>query len=139
MSDTNVVVIKGNLTKDAELRYTTSGASMLKFSLANNTGYMTEEGWKDYANFFDCVLWGKRAVSLAGSLTKGTGLVVSGQLRQNRWQNEQGQNRSKIELHVSDLSFSGGKRSGDGMNQGDHVTDISDGDFKDDFPGGIPF
>ncbi len=83
MADTNVVVVKGNLTRDSELKYTTTGKPMLKFSIANNVGYGTEQGWKEYTNFFDCTMWGKRTESVQQYLTKGAPVIVTGELRQS--------------------------------------------------------
>lgn len=139
MSDTNVVVVKGNLTRDADLSYTTSGVAFLKGSIANNVGYKSGDGWKEYANFFDFTLWGKRGESLAKYLTKGTGIIITGELHQSRWEQE-GQKRNRIEIKVNDLSFAGGR--GNPLEKQGIDGDFHEGgdsDFTDDFPDGIPF
>jgi single-strand DNA-binding protein len=139
MSDTNIVVVKGNLVRDAELKYTSGGTALMKFALANNRGYPSQDGWKEYTNFVDCSLWGKRAESLVGHFTKGKAIIVTGELKQNRWQNESGQNRSKMEVRVDDISFAGGKGgSGGSEQQGDSDDDYA-GPTNDEFPEEIPF
>lgn len=136
MSDTNVVVVKGNLVRDVELRYTSAGTAFAKGAVANNRGYKGENGWQEYANFFDFTLWGKRAEGLAKHLTKGTPVVITGELRQSRWEQD-GQKRSRVEINAQDLSFAGRKRDGGSPPDevdGDSGFNPDQGEFPDDLP-----
>lgn len=150
MADTNVAIIKGNLVRDAELTYTPGGTAILKGAIANNERFKSGEEWKDYANFFDFTIWGKRGESLEQYLKKGTGVILTGRLHQSRWEQD-GNKRSRVELHVSDMSFAGGKGSG---NQGHDGYDGAEGAggnprgsqgqasgerIDDDFPDDVPF
>lgn len=102
----NNVTVSGNLTRDAELRHTNSGFSVLGFGVAVNDRMKNQQTgeWEDRPNFIDCTLFGTRAEKLAGFLTKGVKVVVNGKLRQTRWEKD-GQKHSKIEVVVDDVEF----------------------------------
>ncbi|MCL2211572.1 MAG: single-stranded DNA-binding protein [Treponema sp.] len=107
MADINHVVLIGRLTRDAELKYTAGGQAVCKFSIAVNRRKKNGDQWEDEANFFDIVLWGKQGESLQSYLTKGKMVGVDGELRQDRWQQD-GQNRSKVEIIASYIQLLGG-------------------------------
>lgn len=108
MTDVNVVVLVGRLTRDMELKYLTSGTAVGNFSIACSEDVKQGDKWEEKAHFFDCVLWGKRAESLKQYMTKGKQVAVGGRLRQETWQNKEGQNRSKIVVNVERLQLLGG-------------------------------
>ena len=103
----NHVVVSGNLTKDCELRSTSGGTSILNFSIAVNdrrkNGRTGE--WEDIAHFVDCIVFGKRAEALAKILHKGSRVYVDGRLSQSRWEDKQGNKRSKIEIVANDIEL----------------------------------
>ena len=107
MADLNHVVLLGRLTRDAELKYTANGQAVCKFSIAVNRRRRNGDQWEDEANFFDIVVWGRQGESLAQYLTKGKMVGVDGELRQDRWQQD-GQNRSKVEIIANNLQLLGG-------------------------------
>jgi single-strand DNA-binding protein len=113
MADINHVVLVGRLTRNAELKYTNSGAAVSKFSLAINQRRKKEDQWVDEAHFFDVVLWGKSAESINQYLVKGKQVGVEGQLRQNRWEQD-GQARSKVEIFATNVMLLGGGSGGGG-------------------------
>jgi len=114
MADLNHVVLIGRLTRDAELKYTSGGQAVCKFSIAVNRRKKNGDQWEDEANFFDIVLWGRQGESLHTYLVKGKMVGVEGELRQDRWQQD-GQNRSKVEIIANYLQLLGG---GGGNNNG---------------------
>jgi len=120
MVDLNHVVLIGRLTRDAELKAIASGQSVCKFSIAVNRRKKNGDQWEDEANFFDIVVWGRQGESLHQYLVKGKMVAVDGELRQDRWQQD-GQNRSKIEIVANYLQLLGGNPGsggGGGGNQG---------------------
>ena len=120
MVDLNHVVLIGRLTREAELKYTASGQAVCKFSIAVNRRKKSGDQWEDEANFFDIVVWGRQGESLHPYLVKGKMVAVDGELRQDRWQQE-GQNRSKVEIVANLLQLLGGGSSSDRQNsQGGH-------------------
>jgi single-strand DNA-binding protein len=107
MADINHVVLVGRLTRDAELKYTNSGMAVCKFAVAVNRRKKDGDAWVEEANFFDVVLWGKSGEAINQYLTKGKQVGVEGELRQDRWEQE-GQNRSKVEIFASNVQLLGG-------------------------------
>lgn len=102
----NRVSISGNLTRDAELRTTQSGTSVLAFGVAVNDRRQNPQTgeWEDHPNFVDCVVFGNRAEALADILRKGTKVAVDGQLRYRSWETD-GQRRSKLEVAVREVEL----------------------------------
>jgi single-strand DNA-binding protein len=111
MADINRVVLAGRLTRDAELKYTAGGQAVCKFSVAVNRRRKNGDQWEDEANYFDVVLWGRQGEALNQYLLKGKAVGVDGQLRQDRWQQD-GQNRSKVEIVADNIQLLGGNPGG---------------------------
>ena len=106
-NDTNVVVIVGRLTRDAELKYTNSGMAVCHFSIANNKRKKSGDSWVDYPSFFDIVLWGKSGEAINQYLVKGKQVAIEGELEQDRWEQE-GKPRSKIGISARNVQLLGG-------------------------------
>ena len=70
------ITVTGGLGRDAELKQTQGGDSILSFSVGSSQGY----GDKKSTNWFRCTVWGKRGASIAQYLTKGTKVTVQGEL-----------------------------------------------------------
>jgi single-strand DNA-binding protein len=121
MIDINRVVLIGRLTRDAELKYTSGGQAVCKFSVAVNRRKKNGEQWEDEANYFDVVLWGRQGENINQYLIKGKTVGIDGELRQDRWQQD-GQNRSKFEIVAANVQLLGGNpgggASGGGGSQG---------------------
>lgn len=110
----NRVMISGNLTRDAELRTTPSGTSILSFGVAVNDRRRNANGeWEDYANFIDCTMFGRRAEALAQYLTKGVKVAIEGRLHYSAWDDRNtGQRRSKVDVTVDELEFMSSRNGG---------------------------
>jgi single-strand DNA-binding protein len=67
--------------------------------------------WVEEPNFFDIVLWGRQGEAVGKYLIKGKSVGVDGELRQDRWQQD-GQNRSKVEIVASNVQLLGGAPGG---------------------------
>ena len=100
----NVVTVGGRLTQDAELRATTGGTSVMSLSVAVNERVKKDGEWEDRPSYFDAALFGTRAEKLAPRLVKGMKVVISGKLRQERWQKD-GQHRSKVSILIDEIEF----------------------------------
>lgn len=99
MQNINRVTISGHLTRDVELRATTSGKSVLHFGMAVNDSRLNQQTqqWEDYPNFIDVVVFGNMADSMAKMLRKGMKVCIDGKLRYTSWESN-GQKRSKVEV-----------------------------------------
>jgi len=100
----NNVQVVGNVTRDPELRYTPSGASVTNFSIAYNRRYERNGQQVEEVSFFDVVCWGTLADNVAASISKGIRVIVEGRLDQRSWETPQGEKRSKIEITADEVS-----------------------------------
>ncbi|MEH6374588.1 single-stranded DNA-binding protein [Streptomyces sp. KLMMK] len=106
--DTAITII-GNLTADPELKFTDSGAALARFTVASTPRTFDREAnqWKDgTSSFFRCAAWRSLAEHVAGSLAKGTRVVLSGRIRQHDWQTPEGENRSMLVVEVDEIGAS---------------------------------
>lgn len=100
----NKVQLIGNLTRDPELRYTTSGAPVCTIGIATNRSYKTEAGdSKEETEFHKLVAWQKLAEICSQLLKKGTKIYVEGRLHTNTWKAEDGSIRSSTEVVIDDI------------------------------------
>jgi single-strand DNA-binding protein len=105
MFDINQVIIVGNVTKDAEFITTSSGVSILNFSVANNN-----RGKDDPASFFECVAFKKTAENLRQYIVRGQKVVVQGSLKQESWTDKtSGAKRSKVKILCNQIQLLGSK------------------------------
>lgn len=108
----NLVIIKGNLTRDPELRYTPNGTAIATIGVAVNESWTNDQGEKqERVHFFDVDAWGKRAEVIAQYFHKGKPILVQGKLKQESWTDkESGQKRYKIKITMDSFEFCGGDR-----------------------------
>ena len=107
-NDLNCVFIVGRLTRDMEVKYTSGGMAIGKFSLAVNRKKKSGEQWVDEASFFDVTCFGKTAENLSQYMTKGKQVGVDGSLHQDRWQDDSGQARSRVVINADNIQLLGG-------------------------------
>ncbi len=106
----NQVILMGRLTRDPEMRTTTTGKSIASFSLAVDRN--TQD---DQADFFDVTAWEKLGELANQYLSKGRRCLVQGRLRQDSWDDkETGKKRSRIEVVATDITFLDGPNGGEG-------------------------
>jgi single-strand DNA-binding protein len=91
------VSFAGNLTDDPEVRYTEGGIARAMFRVAV-PGRREQE-----ASFFTVIVWRDQAEHAAQSLSKGTRVVILGQLQQRTWTAEDGSARSVVEVVAEEL------------------------------------
>jgi single-strand DNA-binding protein len=89
----NRVVLVGRLTRDPELRNTTTGKQVVNFGLAVDDRFN-----KDHTNFFNISAWGSTADFVAKYLTKGRLVAVDGRLSQRKYTGQDGQERNVVEI-----------------------------------------
>jgi single-strand DNA-binding protein len=106
----------GNLTGDVELRFTSSGQAVAEFTIAVNprerdaaTGNYRDGD----PSFVSVQVWRQLAENCAESLTKGTRVIATGRWREERWEDKEGQKRSRWRLTADsvgpDLTFATAK------------------------------
>ncbi len=119
MAGYNKVILMGNLTKDPDLRYTTSGSPVCTFDLAVNRTYSQNGEKKDDVCFITIVVWGKQAESCGNYLKKGRPVLLEGHLQQRSWETPEGQKRSKYEVVADRVQFMGRRDEGEEQRGGD--------------------
>ena len=125
MATLNKVFLIGNLTRDPELKYITSGVGVTKFGLAVNRTYNSPDGEKkEDTCFVDITAWDKLAEVCAEHLSKGRLVLVEGRLQYQSWKDEDGTKRSKLEVVAQNVQFLGGKSE-----ESEEGTDDSDVPF----------
>jgi single-strand DNA-binding protein len=110
----NRVFLAGNLTRDPELKQTGSGLSVADLGLAVNERYKNRNGEQvERVCFADIVVWGRQAETCTQYLAKGAAVLVEGSLQLDRWENADGQPRSKMRVRANRVQFIGGRARAD--------------------------
>lgn len=123
----NQVILMGRLTRDPETRSTSTGKTVVSFSLA-----VDRQTQDDQADFFDITAWEKLGELVAQYLSKGRRCLVQGRLRQDSWDDkETGKKRSKVEVVATDVTFLDGP-NGDGGSSSAAPSKPSDNKKKSD-------
>ena len=99
----NKIIIGGRLTRDPELKTTSTGVSVCNFSVA--VGRKAARDEERITDFFDCVAWRGTAETVARYFKKGSSIVVDGSVRKRTWESKDGKEHSAIEVQVNDITF----------------------------------
>lgn len=100
----NKVVLIGRLTKEPDLRYTTSGVPVTKFTLAVNRNYTNQQGERE-ADFIPITVWRGLAENCAKYLAKGRLVAVSGRIQTRSYDGEDGKRRYTWEVVADEVQF----------------------------------
>jgi len=102
MTDSTVTLV-GNLAREPELRFTTTGRPSASFGLAVNRRWQKDGEWQEQVSFFNVVAWGDLAENAAASLTKGSRVIVTGRLEQRSYDTKDGEKRSVVEVVADEI------------------------------------
>lgn len=111
MASFNRVVLVGNLTRDPELRYISSGTAVSEIGLAVNDRVKRNDQWVDETTFVDITLWGRTAEVANEYLSKGSSVLIEGRLKYDTWEKD-GQKRSKLRVVGEKMQMLGGRNGG---------------------------
>ena len=114
----NRIILMGRLTRDPELRRTSSGTAVTSFSLAVDRDFKSQSGEKE-TDFIDIVAWRNTAEFVSKYFTKGRMAVVEGRLQIRDWTDKDGGKRRSAEVVADNVYFGDSKRDG-GDNSGYH-------------------
>ena len=93
----NIAILMGRMTRDPELRYTSSGKAYANFTLA-------VQKTKDEAEFIDCMAWEKTAETIAEYFRKGNKILVQGRLNVSTYKKD-GENKKMTRVMVYSFEF----------------------------------
>ncbi|MDQ0271232.1 single-stranded DNA-binding protein [Cytobacillus purgationiresistens] len=99
----NTTIITGRLTKDPELRYTSSNKAVTSISIAVSRGYKNQQGEVE-TDFFNVVIWEQQAKNVVNYLNKGSRVAIEGRL-QNRSYESDGRKVYITEIHAKSIEF----------------------------------
>lgn len=105
----NKIVIMGRLSRDPELRRTSSGTAVASFSVAVQRDF-GQDGEKE-TDFIDCVAWRNTGEFISNYFIKGSMIVVSGRLQIRSWTDKDGNKRRTAEVVAENVYFGENKRS----------------------------
>lgn len=150
----NKVILIGRLTRDPELRYTTSGTAVCSLTLAVDRNRKNADGNRE-TDFINCVVWGKIGENCANYLAKGKLAAVDGRLQIRNYEDKSGNKRTAAEVVADDVRFLSPKEGGDnfggnasygsgmgggmGMKSKPSNTGLSDFDFGASADDDLPF
>lgn len=105
----NLVILKGRLTKDPDIRYTQSGKAVAAFSMATDKPYAQNNQQGPTADFHNCIAWEKLAEAIGNNAGKGRELLVRGHLQTRSYDAQDGSKRYVTEVVVTYWEFCGKK------------------------------
>ena len=109
----NKYICTGNLTKDVELKYLSTGTQLAKFDIAVNTKF----GEKTETVFWKCNIFGKMAEVANQYLHKGSKVLIEARVTENNWTGKDGKMNYSKELVIEKLEFIGCKSNNTQTNQ----------------------
>ena len=115
MASFNRVVLMGNLTRDPEVRQTSSGAQVAELRLAVSETYRDRQTnqQKEVTCYVDVVVWNKLAELCQQYLSKGRPVLVEGRLTYDEWKTPQGESRNKLRVRADTVKFLGSAKRGE--------------------------
>lgn len=100
----NKVFLMGRLTREPEVRYTTTGKVVCQFTLAVDRPFANQDGQRE-ADFINIVVWGKIAELCGNSLAKGHRALVDGRLQLRSYDAKDGGKRYVTEVIANSVYF----------------------------------
>lgn len=132
----NRVVLVGRLTRDVELRYTTSGAAVGTFSLAVNRQFTNANGERE-TDFINAVIWRKSAENFAQFTSKGSLVAIEGRLQTRNYENQQGQRVYVTEVVVDNFSLLESRAESEARRSSQGATQTNNNGFGGNNGGGF--
>lgn len=102
----NIVILKGRLTKDPEIKTTTNDTKVCTFSIAVNRRFSKE----NEADFINCTAWRQTAEFIHKYFKKGQEICISGNLQVRKWEDKDGNTRYATDVVVENAEFCGSKK-----------------------------
>ena len=136
----NTVTLIGRLTRDPELRYISStGNAVARFAIAVNRPFAKKDA-EVTADFFNIVVWGKRAETCANYLKKGLQVAIQGRIQNNNYTDKNGVKQYSVEIVAENVEFiDWGDKKGQGNQSNDSFDDIDEVGYRAIQDDDVPF
>ena len=105
----NRVFLHGRLTKEPELRQTQSGIAVVRFTVAVDRPYSKDK--EREADFIECTAWRQTAEFVSRYFSKGSAIIVEGQLRNNNYEDKNKVKHYSYTVLVDNVHFAESKKS----------------------------
>lgn len=106
----NLLYLNGNLTRDPEVGYTANGTNYAKLGIAVNRNYTNSDGERE-TDFFNFTLWRERAELAGKYLRKGSKVGIRGGIVTRRYEDDEGNTRTVIDIKVDEIEFLSPKKA----------------------------
>lgn len=111
----NKVYLMGNLTRDPQLSYLPSNTPVVELGIATNRRFKRQDGEQgEETLFIDCRAFGRTAEVINQYTAKGRPIFIEGRLQLDRWQDKEGNQRSKHRVFIENFQFIDQRGGGDG-------------------------
>ena len=117
----NNIQLLGRITKDLELKTTTSGKSVCSFDIA-----VTRKFNKEITDFIPCVAWDKTCETMCKFVKKGQLIAIDGSLYTRKYEDKNGNNRTAYEVNVNNFYFAESKKTSNVDISADPLQDVAD-------------
>ena len=137
MASFNKVILVGNVTRDPQVKYISSGSAVTELGLAvNRTWYDKQQSQKkEETTFVDVTLWGRTAEIAGEYLSKGSSVLIEGRLQLDQWDDrETGKKRSKLRVVGENMTMLGSRGGGGGGGRGSYGGGQSSGSGQQSDP-----
>lgn len=140
MRGVNKVILIGNLGQAPERVATRSGNEVAQFSVATNERWTDGSGQRqERTEWHSIVAFGKLAEISMAYLKRGTKIYMEGQLRTQKWEDEQGNKRSRTSITLQELLILDPKDENSGRGQQQSYSEPPPSESTDPFDDDIPF
>ncbi len=130
----NKAFLIGRLTRDPELRYSSSNAAIVNFSIAIDRQYTNSQGGRD-TDFINIVAFQKQAENIKKYVTKGSLVAVDGRIQTRNYEDKDGKRVYVTEVVADRVQFLDSRNSGNSMNVStDETNNVSPADFQESEP-----
>ncbi len=137
MPSINKVIISGNLVRDPDTKILENGTHLAKMSIANNQRYRDKNGeWQEKTCYVNVIAWRKTAELVSEFCSKGSPVLIEGELVFNSWEDRDGNKRNQLEVNARRIQFLE-KRSQDSSYRNDsagHSGTVQDSKKHDSAP-----
>ena len=106
----NRVILYGRLTRDPEHKQLSSGASVCKFTVACDRGFVNKQTNERESDFIECQAWRGAADFASRWFKKGDAITVEGSIRNNNWTDNDGKKHYSYIVNAENIGFGGGKK-----------------------------
>lgn len=121
MASLNKVILIGNLGRDPEVRYTSTGQAVANFTVATNEAWTNKQGQREErTEWHRIVAWGALGERAGEYLRKGKQVYIEGRLQTRKWTDREGQERYTTEINAQQLFLLGAPDRGEGAGAPDY-------------------